>query len=213
MKALLTAAALTLMGSALCAAPVQPVSYSIPNGNTGTYTYFDDSYDAPGAPIASVGALLTGGLGDLTDGIIATGNWNSTGSQAGATPYVGWFGRDPVLTFAFDRAYDFTSVTFHFDDSNGAGGVTPPASVRVNNNGFTQGVPDPASGAPFAFTMSLASVAPTDVLQFQIFRRNNSWIFLSEVTFEAPVPVPLPASGLLLLGAMGGLAMMRRKRV
>lgn len=211
MKTLYAIFALCLTGGAAIAAPVHPVSYTIPNGSTGSFTYWDDTYDAPGAPKTTTGAPLSGGLGDLTDGIIAAGNWNSTGSQVGATPYVGWLNVNPVLTFFFDRVYDFDSVTFHFDDSNGAGGVSPPSSVRVNNSGFTQGVTDPASGAPFAFTMSLASVAPTDVLQFEVNRRTG-WVFLSEVTFDAPAPVPLPASGLLLVGAMGGLALWRRKR-
>jgi hypothetical protein len=210
MKSLFAAAALTVSASAVLAVPVHPTSYTMLNGDSGSFTYRDDTYDAPGAPVGTNRALLTGGKGDLTDGVIATSNWNANG-QTSSTPYVGWVNYNPTITFYFDSLVDFTSVTFHFDDSNGAGGVSPPSSVRVNNNGFQQGVPDPASGAPFAFTMSLASVAPTDSLQFTIFGR-SSWIFVSEVTFDAPAAVPVPAAGLMLIGALGGLAALRRRK-
>ena len=46
----------------------------------------------------------------------------------------------PVITFSFAQAYDFNSITFYLDDSNGTGGVRPPQSVSVN--GAVAAVPD-----------------------------------------------------------------------
>ena len=203
--AIFAAAALCLSGAAVSAASVSPVSYSMQNGETGSYTYWDDSYNAPGAPTTTSKAFLSGGVGDLTDGVIATQNWNSTPG-----PYVGWVSISPRISFFFGQVWDFTSVTFHFDDSNGTGGVRTPQKVEVNDS-FLSYVTDPGGSAPIAHTINLASVAPTNTLVFDIFAQNSSWIMLSEVTFDA-APVPIPASGLLLLGELGGFAAWRRKR-
>ncbi len=211
---LASAAAATLLATGAESASVHPTSYTMQNGQGsgvgGSFSYRDESYDGPGAPVGSELALLSGGTGDLTDGIIPTQNWNA-GGQAAATPYVAWVSIDPRITFFFDGAQDFLSVTFHFDDSNGDGGVLPPRSVEINDS-FLSLVSDPASGAPFAHVIDLTGVAPSNTLTFDINRRGSSWVFLSEVTFEAAAPVPVPASGLLLLGGVAGLAAWRRKR-
>lgn len=210
MKKALLAAALCMTAGMATASTVSPVSYDMPNGSTGSFTYFDDSYSGSGNK-AVPGAALSGGLGDLTDGVIATQNWNATPG-----PYVGWQS-DPIITFHFDQVYAFTAITLHFDDSNGLGGVFQPASVSVNGVGYA--VPYNPGTAPFAFTADLAGLQ-ADSLSVQIFRtQGSSWVFLSQVSFDgavptsAPVaPVPLPAGGLLLIGALGALGLMRRRR-
>ena len=167
------------------ATPVTPVTYEMLNGTTGSYQYWDESYSGSGNPLVSL-SPLSGGTGDLTDGYIETRNWNAPGveSAAGPGPYVGWENFSPTIAFQFDQVYDFTGVTFHFDTSN-AGGVSRPLSVGVTGVG-------------------------TDFLTVEIQRR-SSWFMLSEVTFEADMPaVPLPATGLLLAGALGAMALRRR---
>lgn len=190
------------------AAPVYATSYSMPNGSTGSFNYWDDTYDGIGNTMADF-APLSGGLGDLTDGVIATDNWNVTEPPAGPGPYVGWT-IDPVITFFFGVITSFASATFHFDDSNGAGGVSAPNSVTINGSNYL--VAEPPGSAPFAFTVDLAGLSD-DELSVQIFRR-NSWVFLSEVTFEsnAAAVVPVPAAGLLFISALGMLSLLRRKR-
>lgn len=190
------------------AAVVSPQSYSLPNGNVGSFVYFDGSYTGSG-DVNSAGAALTGGLGDLTDGIIPTENWNVVEAPEGNGPYVGWLNTNPVIEFFFDAVQSFTSVTFHFDDANGGGGVSAPLSVTVN--GISAAIADPSSSAPFAFTLDLTGSMATDQLSVQIFRRTE-WLFLSEVTFENDMPtVPLPAGLPLLAGGLGLLALMRRR--
>lgn len=210
MKPFVLAAMLCAIALPGLAATVVPETYSMQNGETGSFQYWDQSYSGSGNPSGSL-SLLSGGTGDLTDGIIATGNWNVDEAPAGNGPYVGWVSINPVISFFFDAVYTFNSITFHFDDANGIGGVRPPSSVSVN--GLNGAVTDPSSGAPFAFTLDLSGLAPTDTLAATIFRAPGSWLFLSEVTFDAQVSaVPLPAGLPLLAGALFGLGMMRRKR-
>lgn len=213
MKTLLMTTAATLMLPALAqAAPVFATSYAMLNGEGqtegGAYNYRDESYSGTGNVNVSRDAL-SGGLGELTDGVIPTENWNITEQPAGPGPYVGWLTINPSITFNFAQQYDFTSITFHFDDSNNFGGVRPPKSVDVN--GIFQTVMDPATSAPFAVTVDLTSLAATDVLTANIER--DGWVFLSEVTFDAAISeVPVPAAGLLLLGGLAGLGAWGRRR-
>lgn len=211
MKTALFAAAVCMTAGAASASTLTPVSYDMPNGSAGSFTYFDGSYSGSGDK-SIAGAALSGGLGDLTDGVIATQNWHAQPSL-----YVGWQS-DPIITFHFDQVYAFNSITFHFDDSNGLGSVFQPSSVNVNGVGYS--VPENPGPAPFAFTADLAGLQAGS-LSVQIFRAPNStWVFLSEVSFDGAVPtgapvaaVPLPAGGLLLIGALGALRLMRRRRV
>lgn len=210
MKTAFLAAALCLAAGMSAASTVNPVSYDMPNGSFGSFNYFDSSYSGSGNKNVP-GAALSGGLGDLTDGVIATQNWNA---QPGL--YVGWQS-DPIITFHFDQVYAFDAITFHFDDSNGMGSVFQPTSVSVNGVGYV--VPDNPGAAPFAFTADLAGLQ-ADSLTVQIFRSpTSSWVFLSEVAFDGALPtgapvsaVPLPAGGLLLIGALGALGLMWRCR-
>lgn len=197
-----------LVTSAL-ASPVHPVSYSTINGDVGSYVYYDLSYTGVGNKLAS-GAPLSGGTGDLTDGFISNLNWFNTENGAGTGPYVGWLSVNPTIDFFFDAIYKFTSITFYFDDSNGAGGVTPPNSVLVN--GVAGAVPDGPSGSPFAYTLDLTALGATNQLNTQIFARSE-WLFLSEVTFEAaPATVPLPGALPLLAAALAGFGLWGRRR-
>ena len=46
---------------------LSPIAYDLLNGQTGTYTYYDDTYDGDGDNSTPL-APLSNGLGDLTDG-------------------------------------------------------------------------------------------------------------------------------------------------
>ena len=89
------------------------------------------------------GAPLSGGLGDLTDGVIATDNWVVTEPPAGNGPYVGWT-IDPVITFNFAPGTTVNAMTIYVDDANGNGGVSTPGGVRING-GAPIGLADPAT--------------------------------------------------------------------
>lgn len=145
-------------------APISPLFYSGPNGGTGAYSYFDDSYSGSGSTATPYSAL-SGGLGDLTDGITTLQNWNTNPG-----PYVGWLQSQfttngvpcsppdtggsspfpqnychPALGTSPSFLFDFSSTPggvkantlgIHLDDSNGSGAVRPPLRVEVNNGTF-----------------------------------------------------------------------------
>ena len=75
---LMAAAAAPLLSSAGYAALVPVTSYSMPNGDGqasgGTFNYWDKNYTGSGATTTD-GAPLTGGTGDLTDGVTASDIW------------------------------------------------------------------------------------------------------------------------------------------
>lgn len=210
-KILANITTLVILGAASSAyAALTPDSYSMLNGNTGSYNYWDEIYSGAGC-VTCDNAVLSGGRGDLTDGIVAADNWFVTEAPAGNGPYVGWT-LDPTITFHWNAPVNVSSVTFHFDDSNGSGGVSAPASVDVNGINFL--ISDPAGSAPFAFVANGLSFTGNDLAV--TIHRSNAWVFLSEVEFNV-TPVPEPETYAMLLAGLGlglvGFAIRRRKAV
>lgn len=205
---LVTLVVVVLAGAA-SAAPVSPVGYDMRNGGSGSFGYRDDSYTGGTGNPAVNYSVLTGGLGDLTDGVIATANWNVTPG-----PYVGWWNANvpnPQVTFHFDESYDFTRITAHVDDSNGAGGVSLPSKIGVSGVGEFA-INDPVGGAPIAFVMDVTGLT-TNSVTLTFFHRNQ-WLMVSEVQFEA-IPaavVPVPAALPLLGAGLAALGLMHRRR-
>lgn len=197
-NAILLAACLS--GAAATAAPA-PSSYDMLNGHSGSYNYWDDSYSGRGCTTCD-NLGLSGGRGDLTDGIIATDNWFVTEAPDGAGPYVGWY-FDQTIRFHWNESTRIDSATFYLDDANGAGNVGPPLRITANGKNFP--VADPAGPAPFSFTASGIGFTGKDLV-VNLYRQ-NTWIFLSEVQFFAPANrIPEPASALLLLIGLGAAA-------
>ncbi len=185
---------------------VLPASYGMVNGSSGTYDYWDDSYTGSGCKTCN-GAQLAGGLGDLTDGTVATQSWNIVEAPAGPGPYVGWTSIDPIIQFHFSQLVNIDSATFHFDDS-GIAGVTAPASVTIL--GKTYSVLNPPGTAPFAFTVSGLGFTGTDL--GVTINRSGEWTFASEITFQSPVPEIAKWQMLALGSIFIGIAL-RRARI
>lgn len=165
---------------------LMPAFYNMLNGETGSYTYYDDTYDGDGNNDQAL-APLSNGLGDLTDGVIATSNWNST-----PLPYVGWKSIEPTITFHFGEVVNVRTLTLHLDDSNGNGGVYPPTDVEIIMGGQTLDfeVVDPPAGTPFAVTFSNLGLRG-DTMSVQLlddYFTTNRYMMLSEVElYGAPV--------------------------
>ena len=191
------------------AAPVFATSYSMLNGESGSFNYWDESYTGSGSKFVD-GAPLTGGLGDLTDGVIDLLGWFAAESPAGPGPYVGWVGISPFITFNFAPGTIVDALTIYVDDSNGFGGVSTPSGARINGGAIIP-LADGASGAPLSFTFTgLSSSGP---LTLELFDGAGPWIFLSEVKFDGRAgAVPEPAMLALLAVAAGGFAARRRRR-
>lgn len=184
---------------------VTPISYDTVNGNTGSYNYWDDTYTGSGSKTTD-GAFLSGGLGDLIDGIIASDNWFITEAPIGAGPYVGWSNIDPTITFYFASSYDFQIIQIHFDDADGYGGVSAPAGVNINGKNYA--LSDPGGSAPFIASLDVSSLSSTDTLSIQL-KRNDSWVFASEFQFKV---VPVPTTIFLLGSGLTGLVGIRLRR-
>lgn len=183
------------------AAPISVTSYSGPNGqgqaSGGTFNYWDLNYNGSGNT-ATDGAPLSGGTGDLTDGVIATGNWNNVENAAGTGPYVGWrdgFNSNPLITFFFGGSVAVDTITIYVDDSDNNGGVEVPISFEIGLSGGPLTVfpiADPSGTAPASFTFSGLGLTG-NAIDIR-FNHRSEWVFVSEVTFaSAPAAVPEPA--------------------
>ena len=196
------------LAAALPAHAVLPTSYSMANGygtaNGGSFNYWDGSYNGSGNPGQDY-SPLSGGLGDLSDGVIATENWHLVENLEGTGPYVGWNKGEPwLITFQFAQAQVFETLTVWYDDPDGFGDIAPPAAFTVTVNGVTQRfeVGDPAGAVPTFSVLTLQPGMVGSSLALGVERFNNG-VMLSEVQFTA-TPVPEPASALLLgLGCLG----------
>ncbi len=160
---------------------VLPTSYDMLNGETGSYSYYDDEYDGNGDNTQSL-AELTDGLGDLTDGVLATENWDNDN-----VPFVGWHTIEPTITFHFAELVHIDTVTLHLDDSNGSGGVYPPTDVEFVMGGTTLSyeVPNPSDGAPFAASFTDCDLIGTtiEITLLDDSFSSSRYMMLSEVEF------------------------------
>jgi len=211
-QSLLSATAVLLFSSMAQAAIVTPTSYDLLNGNSGSFNYWDDRYIGSGNKQQD-GAALSGGLGDLTDGVIATQNWNLVeGPRGPHGPYVGWANKNPTVNFHFGSVVNVDSITVYADDSNGYGGVSAPSSITINGTNFS--VTDPSSANPLALTFNNLNLTTADI--DITFNRKSSWVFVSEVSFGSnsananAVPVPA-ATWLFGSGLLGLIGVSRRK--
>ncbi len=197
-------------------AVLAPTSYDMLNGQSGLYNYWDDSYSGTGNNQKNL-APLSGGLGDLTDGIIATENWIDVEDPPGPHgPYVGWVNMDPTITFHFGESVNVGKVVLHVDDR---GSAKPPESVGISMDGLPAlyfAVDDPPSSDPFAITLSNLDLTG-ESLALEVFVRDGpsdwDWVFLSEVEFEsAHTPEPTTFVIWSLLGTLGIIVGWRRRR-
>ena len=211
------ACAVMLAGGEAGAAEIRPSSYDMPNGNGhatgGWYNYWDLGYSGLGS-VTTDNAPLSGGLGDLADGVVPLQIWDDVENDDGTGPYVGWLNLNPEITFHFDGDPLISKVVVHTDDSLGKGGVTPPWAVLVN------GVETPvdwdegrSSGAPFA--IEIGGLALEGDVTVQLMRR-SAWVFISEVTFEGDARATLtdsevaePGALMLLASGVAGVAGVR----
>lgn len=182
---------------------VQPLAYDVPNGESGAFTYFDDLYSGVGSKETAL-SLLSGGVGDLTDSIVATENWFTNPSL-----YVGWRSVNPTISFYLPQLTTISRIVVHVDDSNGAGGVFTPESVEIRAGDFvfSKALADPRRSRPLAVDFPALSLTDQRI-DVTINRRIGAWVMVSEVEFYG-VTVPGPATLAIPCAAL--LAARRRR--
>ena len=208
-------------------------SYTMRNGGTGSAAYWDAGYSAGGSQTVT-NALLQGGVGKLTDGVIATDRWDVVSNSAGTGQYVGWsafLGANPVtvpvITTFFSQNYLFTRLRLWVDNAAGYGGVEPPLSVIVGGTanaawtdmtgGFSFTVTPPAGSAPFLIDLDLTSLNLSGTsLTFQVTHNASAWVMMSEIAVDGRAlnvnVVPEPATVTLELAGLAMLAIGWRQR-
>jgi len=213
-------AAAALAASPAAAAQLFATSYSMPNGDGtahgGSFNYWDLAYSGSGMTNVD-GAALSGGLGDLTDGVVASDFWFNTESLAGTGPYVGWYGasgvRAPLITFNFAGPVALDSIFIHIDNS-GSGGVFAPEAILVN--GVARTFTAPALGSIGTVELSgLGLTGSSHSVQFIQAFDQNAWVFASEVSFfgrAADGGIPEPSTWAMLILGFGGAGVALRRR-
>jgi len=173
---------------------VRASTYDMRNGGQGSYFYHDDTYSNGGcseSPACNY-IPLSGGTGQLQDGVKATGNWNVDEAPAGPGPYVGWQSTslNPVeIVFHFDKPRLLDRILIFADDSDNTGGVDNPSKVELYIQGggalTVTSVPDPAGTAPFVITISDQVFVQhlRMVLSYNFLLLGSPWIFISEIEF------------------------------
>ena len=198
-----------------------PISYDMINGRTTDYPYYsvrDDTYTGGTGNPSLDYSTLSGGKGDLTDGILATGYWFQ--SQAAAAPYVGWkdgyYGvPNPTITFHFDTSYIFNQVSVRMVQQYRPGSV----DVTVDSNPVLNFINDPLGPSGWEWVnLPIANLIGNKVvvkLNDNTYAWNTDWIMIDEVKFYGTpysTGVPEPATMLLLSLGLMGLVGARRFR-
>jgi hypothetical protein len=207
---------------------ITPVTYEMINGQHWVSTYWDEPY--PVSPMSD-GCWLSGGLGQLTDGVVGVNEWNADLGAGNAYEWVGWLSWDPEITFDFGTPQDFGRIAIHTNNSTTtgvAGGVHIFESVHLTFSNdkvfwgddltyYSSGL-EPTGFFTRAMDRtaryvrtSLARWPDPNHARWDAY---HDWLFISEVQFDtdAPASVPEPTSVGLLALATGGIGVTLRKR-
>jgi hypothetical protein len=223
------ATALSLLGAGIAQASslVVVTSYDMPNGDGqaqgGWLNYWDAAYsNCPAGDCTTdglSGSYLSGGLGKLTDGILATQPWYDVSDAAGAGQYVGWLFSDPTIEFNFGGSEVVNEVKLFVDNSH-VGGVAAPVSIVIDGTTYL----NPPSATPSApEIIDITGLHLTGDSVTVTLNNPNSWVFMSEAQFITGAP-ELSTWAMMLLGFAGlgcasyrstkqaGSALLRRAR-
>jgi hypothetical protein len=166
---------------------LKPISYSMQNGQTGAFHYWDDTYNGSGSH-ATDGAALSGGVGQLTDGYVAATPYTVDAGRGPAYEWVGWVNIQPTIIFDFGVQQTFKQIGIHshnqldvplwnsviIDFSN-------DGSTFSNAVNYTTTTADKANSVARFINIAVSGASGRYVrLRFN----NNTWMMISEVQFQ-----------------------------
>ncbi len=214
----MAAAIALLVGVAAAhAGPLTVASYSMPNGASGIYDgYGDNAYSG-----SNIAGFLSGGTGDLTNGVLGGNIGNTTTNWV---PYVLWRNTSPTITFDLGSTQSVNRLEGHFL-AFGAAGVYLPGAAQLrysldNLSFFGETLVDfvhtPVSASEQRWLTLETATQQARYVQVQWLRdTGREWMALSEVSLafeDTSTGVPEPASAALVLAALGALATVRRRQ-
>lgn len=213
--------ALSTLGIAASAnANITVASYSMQDGANAWGAYYDNAYTGSRSP----SGFLSGGTGDLTDGVLTASVAAGYGAWA---PYVLWDGQSPVITFDLGATHTVNNITAYFKYYPGAAVYIPESvNLRFSNDGlnfgsdqlrtFTSSEASPGGNDSDGIYQLLTTSASGRYVELTLNNNPaNRWIALSEVTFDgtASAPVPVPAAMWLLGSGLLGLVGVARRKI
>lgn len=205
-------AAPLLLAAAASAAVVPIASYDMVNGRSGFNRYIDETYNGAGNPFVD-SSLLSGGTGQLTDGILGTDNILDNNSF----DWLGWLEVQPSIRFDLGQIVQLDQLSVRAASSSPFGDVDLPGTITIDfsNDGViyfgsvvrTTTAGERANPLSQWINVDLAGVSAR-YARAAFTDGDQPWIFLSETQFTGTIPAPA-ATGLL---AFAGLAASRRRR-
>jgi len=192
---------------------IEPVSYSMLNGDTGTYAYHDDSYSGLGDRSLDR-AALSGGTGQLTDGVVGVDACLADLGRGPAHEWVAWKDADPVITLDMGAVRRIGGLRVHANNGDSIATdvcLFTSASVEYSVDGVLWG--DARTRATSTADLADRSARFVDVdvagegrfVRLTLTRGANwvgnpwVWVFVSEVQVVAAAPTVTIASSLATL--------------
>eukprot|EP00163_Fabomonas_tropica_P016493 TRINITY_DN2957_c0_g1_i1.p1 TRINITY_DN2957_c0_g1~~TRINITY_DN2957_c0_g1_i1.p1 ORF type:complete len:3388 (+),score=527.40 TRINITY_DN2957_c0_g1_i1:1057-11220(+) len=171
-------------------------SYRMPNGNTGGFSYLDHIYSGSGSPTTD-NSPLSGGLGQLTDGVTGVDAWSANLGNGPAYEWVAWRITTypaPYVEFEFPYSTRMDKVLV-FMNNDHVGGVAAASSFTVHFGPslgtytstitYTLNAGEIADLTARYYTVNVADNREAKAVKITFANpvNGNQWVFIAEVKF------------------------------